>query len=230
VFPLASRQVVFLELSRWATASDEEVVERVRAGEIELYEIIMRRYNQRLYRVARSILRDDNEAEDVMQDAYVRAYEHLDQFAGEAKFATWLTRIAINEALHRARRRNRLEQMEPVEWERQTGNAFKTSSPDPEQQALGRELAWLLEAAIQAMPAVYRTVFVLREVEGLSSGETAQCLGLRKETVKTRLFRSRALLRRELFTRAGAANARAFQFHLSRCDRVVRQVLTRVAG
>src|SRR5215510_5341475 len=100
-------QQAVLERSPWITTSDEEVVERVRAGETELYEIIMRRYNQRLYRVARSILRDDNEAEDVMQDAYVRAFEHLDQFAGEAKFATWLTRIAVNESLHRARLRSR---------------------------------------------------------------------------------------------------------------------------
>lgn len=204
--------------------SDEELVQRVRAGEIELYELIMRRHNQRLYRVARSILRDDNEAEDVMQDAYVRAYQHLDQFAGESKFATWLTRIAVHEALHRAKQHNRFQEMPPG----QNMETFKATSPDPEQQAQCRELETLLETAIDTLPTTYRTVFVLREIEGLSTAETAECLGVQEETVKTRLFRSRALLRRELFTRAGALNSRAFQFHAPRCDRVAGNVLARI--
>jgi RNA polymerase sigma-70 factor (ECF subfamily) len=225
---LIGSQAVLLEHGPWAAISDEEVIARVRAGEIELYEIIMRRYNQRLYRVARSILRDESEAEDVMQEAYVRAYEHLDQFAGEAKFATWLTRIAVHEALHRARKRSRLHEMPPEEWEGQAMDAFKTPSPDPEQQALGRELESVLQASVEALPVSYRTVFMLREIEGLSTGETATCLGLQEETVKTRLFRSRAFLRRELFARAGAVSSRAFQFHLSRCDGVVSNVLARV--
>ncbi len=227
---MIGQQAILLERGPWAATSDEEVVERVRAGQTELYEIIMRRHNQRLYRVARSILRDDSEAEDVMQDAYVRAYEHLDQFAGESKFATWLTRIAVHEALHRVRRRNRFQEMPPGDWEAQDMDAFKTTSPDPEQQALGRELETLLERAIETLPVNYRTVFMLREIEGLSTAETAECLGEHEETVKTRLFRSRALLRRELFARVGAVSSRAFQFHAPRCDRVVGNVLARIQG
>ena len=225
---MIGQQAILLERGRWATTSDEEVIERVRAGEIELYEIIMRRHNQRLYRVARSILRDDSEAEDVMQDAYVRAYEHLDQFAGESKFATWLTRIAVHEALRRARQRNRFQEIQQEEWEGQLMDAFKTTLPNPEQQALGRELQTLLETAIETLPATYRTVFVLREVEGLSTAETAECLGVHEETIKTRLFRSRALLRHELFSRAGAVSSRSFQFHAPRCNRVVGNVLARI--
>jgi RNA polymerase sigma-70 factor (ECF subfamily) len=227
---LIGQQAILLERGPWTTVSDEEVIARVRAGEIELYEIIMRRHNQRLYRVARSILRDSNEAEDVMQEAYVRAYEHLDQFAGESKFATWLTRIAVHEALRRARRHHRFQEMAPGEREGQNMDAFKTTSPDPEQQAQRRELETLLETAIETLPLTYRTVFVLREIEGLSTTETAESLGLREETVKTRLFRSRALLRRELFARAGALSSRAFQFQAPRCDRVVANVLARIQG
>lgn len=225
---MIGQQAILLERGPWTTVSDEEVIARVRAGEIELYEIIMRRHNQRLYRVARSIPRDDNEAEDVMQDAYVRAYEHLDQFAGESRFATWLTRIAVHEALRCARRHNRFQEMAPGKREGQNMDAFKTTAPDPEQQAQRRELETLLETAIETLPVTYRTVFVLREIEGLSTTETAESLGLREETVKTRLFRSRALLRRELFTRAGAVSSRAFQFQAPRCDRVVAKVLARM--
>lgn len=225
---MTRQQAILLERGTWAATSDEEVVERVRSGETELYEVIMRRYNQRLYRVARSILQDENEAEDVIQEAYVRAYEHLDQFAAKAKFATWLTRIAVHEALHRAERRGRVQAMPSGVGEWRNMDAFETPSRNPEEQALGRELESLLEAAVGALPVTYRTVFVLREIEGLSTNETADCLGLREETVKTRLFRSRALLRHELFVRAGAASSRAFQFHLSRCDRLVTSVLARI--
>lgn len=203
--------------------SDEEVLERIRAGELELYEILMRRYNQRLYRVARSILRNDAEAEDVMQDAYVRAFEHLDQFAGEAMFSTWLTKIAVHEALRRVRRAARVEDLEVM--------ANVTSDTrDPERQAYDRELRLVLERAVDALPESYRLVFVLRAVEGLSVAETAACLDLGQEAVKTRPHRARSMLRKDLEQRAGIVAAGAFPFHLSRCDRVVGEVLRRIRG
>lgn len=206
--------------------SDEEVVRRVRAGETALFEILMRRYNQRLYRVARAIVRDDGEAEDVMQQAYVDAYLHLDQFAERAKFSTWLTRIAVYEALSRARRRNGVsERTEALsESDGETMTSLKSVAPDPEHQAFASELHRLLESAIAALPQAYRVVFVLREVEGLTTAETAECLELNEETVKTRLHRARASLREELAERVGTAAPEAFQFHLSRCDRVVAGV------
>lgn len=211
------------------TLPDEQVVSRVLSGEIELFEILMRRYNQRLYRVARSILSDDGEAEDVMQDAYVRAYSHLGQFAGRSSFATWLTRIAVYEALARARRGRRLVQIEDL-TSRAEG-AMKFSSPaeaGPEQRVIQRDLQNVLEVAMEALPESFRSVLMLREVEGLSTAETAECLGIGESLVKTRLHRARAALRHELENRSRAALGEAFPFHLSRCDRVVAAVFARI--
>jgi RNA polymerase sigma-70 factor (ECF subfamily) len=209
--------------------SDEELARRVAAGETALFEILMRRYNQRLFRVARAILRDEAEAEDVMQQAYVNAYSHLGQFAGRARFSTWLTRIAVNEALARLRRRGRFDEVDAVpDWEERVMDRIAVPRLDPEQQALQGELRAVLEAAFEAIPQSYRTVFVLREVEGLSTAEAAECLSLGEDAVKTRLFRARAMLRKELLERAGVASAELFPFHLSRCDRVVAAVLGRL--
>jgi RNA polymerase sigma-70 factor (ECF subfamily) len=208
--------------------SDEEVVARVLAGETALFEIIMRRYNQRLYRVAYSILRHPAEAEDVMQDAYVRAYQHLDQFAGRARFSTWLTRIAVHEALARAQRRNRLQELDAEPY---GGNMTPLSSttPDPEQQASDHEMVALLQSAVLALPPSYRSVLMLRDIEEMSTADTAEALELTEENVKVRLHRARALLRRELFARAGEQRSQAFPFMGARCDRMVEAVMRRIA-
>jgi RNA polymerase sigma-70 factor (ECF subfamily) len=210
--------------------TDAAVVDRVRSGETALFELLMRRHNERLYRAARAILRDDGEAEDVIQQAYINAYLHLDQFADRAKFSTWLTRIAIHEALSRIRKAGR---MLPLEERREgvESMADQITSPgqDPEQAAYSQELAREIEDAVAQLPDVFRGVFMLRDVEGLSTLETAECLGLNEDTVKTRLHRARALLRRELTARMGDSAATAFQFHAPRCDRVVQAVCSRLA-
>jgi RNA polymerase sigma-70 factor (ECF subfamily) len=208
--------------------SDEEVVRRVRAGEPELFEILMRRHNQRLYRVARSIVRNEAEAEDVMQQAYVNAYTHLDQYADRARFSTWLTRIAVHEALGRLRRRRRVREVDVSSETEETGVTLTSAEPSPEQQALTGELRRLLEGAVDALPSTSRSAFVLREVEGLSTAEAAECLGVSEDVVKTRLHRARRLLRKELFDRAGLVRQDAFAFHASRCDRVVAAVFARL--
>jgi len=210
--------------------SDVEVVRRVRDGETALFEILMRRYNQRLYRIARAILKDDGEAEDVMQQAYVNAYVHLDQFAERASFSTWLTKIAVYEALARSRRCGATELQTVVESGEDTMTHIQTSAPDPEHQAFATELRILLESAVDGLPEHLRIVFTLRRIEGLSTAETAECLGISEENVKTRLHRARALLRDDLFARTGAATSGAFQFHLSRCNRVVAGVLEKITG
>ena len=207
--------------------SDEQVVERVLAGETLLFEIIMRRYNQRLYRAARAILGDEAEAEDVMQEAYVRAYEHLAQFGGRARFSTWLTKIAVHEALARARRRRRFESMD-AESDAEEVLAEPSHQPDPERSASDREIHRMVEDAVEALPEGFRAVFVLRAVEEMSVAETAECLDLPEETVKTRLFRARARLQKEIHRRTVAAVPQVYAFHLSRCDRVVAQVLARM--
>lgn len=206
--------------------SDEEVVRRVLDGEAPLYEVIMRRYNQRLFRAALSIVGDADEAEDVIQQAYVNAYMHLGQFAGEAKFSTWLTRIVIHEALARSRKSRREVPMPLDRDDRQ--HEFPAAEPSPESRASEGEARTLLESAIRTLPSRYRAVFMLREVEGLSTAETAQCLEITEENVKIRLLRSRKMLRDELYARAGVAGSSAFQFLGKRCDRTVTVVLERV--
>ena len=208
--------------SQVVALTDEEIVERVLAGETSLFELLMRRYNQRLYRITRAIVGDDREAEDVTQDAYVRAFEHLGQFAGRAKFSTWLTRIAVHEASARLRRRGRqvdIEESMPM---------LVSAAAGPEQRASDHELAQTIEAAVNALPEVYRSVFMLREVEGLTTAETAACLEINEETAKTRLHRARALLRNHINARVGAAVRETFEFAGARCDRMVAGVMARI--
>jgi RNA polymerase sigma-70 factor (ECF subfamily) len=224
-------QAVMTDRATWDAISDDEVVQRVRHGETALYEILMRRYNLRVYRVARTILRDDAEAEDVMQETYVRAYQHLHQFAGKAQFSTWLTKIAVYEALGRIRQRGRNEDLESVsEASLHSMTNTTPGATNPERHTYDHELKMVLEHAIDALPDAYRSVFVLRAIEGLSVAETAECLDVGAETVKTRLHRARAFLRKEIHRRAGIAAADVFPFHLSRCDRVVEGVLKRIGA
>lgn len=204
--------------------SDEEIVARVRAGETDLFALLLQRYNQRVYRMARAVLRDDAEAEDVTQEAWVRAFRHLDQFERRARFSTWLTRIALYEALARARRARRFVDISDGET-RVTG---RTARENPEKDASDRELRSHLEAAVETLPDPYRVVYVLREIEELSTAETAESLEVSEETIKTRLHRARAMLRRELLGRVGPILGRAFPFLGGRCDRMVERVMGRI--
>ena len=203
-----------------ADLTDEQIVERVLRGDDALFEIIMRRYNQRLYRAARGILRDPGLAEDAIQQGYVNAYFHLNQFAGRSRFSTWLTRIVVHEALARARRE--ATQTAAISSVPDTlVDRHRSPLPDPERQALTGELSALIEAAVDALPQGYRAVVILREIEGLTTAETAACLSVGTDVVKTRLSRARSLLRASLNAPIGASAAAAFHFHASRCDRVV---------
>jgi len=211
-------------LAEWNTLSDEQVVRQVIDGQTALFELLMRRNNERVYRAARAIVRDEDEAEDVMQQAYVNAYANLRQFGGRARFSTWLVRIAINEALARVRRHGHSEpfdenvvDMEAVMMKRPPG--------DPERQALSGELRTLLESAIDDLPDGAREVFVLREVDGLSTADTASVLDVSEDVVKTRLSRARGSLRRVLEARVGTATPDLFRFYRPRCDRLVERVM-----
>jgi RNA polymerase sigma-70 factor (ECF subfamily) len=207
--------------------TDNELVGRVLGGESYLYELLMRRHNQRLFRVIRSVIADDLESEDVLQDAWVRAYEHLDQFEGRAGFPTWVSKIAFYEALARVRKAKRFTALENGGDE--MAASYDRSDPGtPEEQAIRGELGRTLRSAVDRLPQTYRSVFVLREVEGMSTSETADCLDLSEEAVKTRLHRARALLRRDLEGRIGPAIAEAYQFLGTRCDRVVARVMERI--
>ena len=202
--------------------ADDAVIARVLAGDAESFEVLMRRYNRRVFRATRAVLRDEAEAEDVVQDAWVRAYTHLGQFSGRATFPTWLTRIAIHEAL--ARRRYRVRHIALDEH----AATLPAPTRPPEQQLDARQVASALETAIDTLPAPYRIAFVLRDLEGLSTVETAACLDVPEATVKTRLHRARALLRRQLRTEIDVSADGVNAFGGQRCDRVVTAVMTRI--
>jgi RNA polymerase sigma-70 factor (ECF subfamily) len=218
-----------------AALPDEEIVRRVRAGDSSVFELLMRRHNQRVYRVVRAVVKDEADVEDVMQQAYINAFTHLHQFEERSQFSTWLIRIALHEAFGRRRKtqradittaRNRSDvDHDPGEFM----DALTSPEADPERQAYAQELHRVLEAAVDTLPDTYRTVFVLRDIEGLSTSETGQGLGLGDEAVKTRLHRARVMIRRAVTVRIGKVAAGAFQFHAPRCDRVVSAVLARLS-
>src|SRR3954453_14093458 len=164
---------------------DSEIVRRVRAGDRALFEVLMRRHNQRVYRAARSVVKDETEAEDVMQQAYINAFTHLHQFEERSQFSTWLTRIALNEAFARRQKRLAVESMTTHADAGHGGlmESLRSQQPDPERQAYAQELRRVLESAVDALPDVYRAVFVLRDIEGMSTAETAEGLGLGDEAV-----------------------------------------------
>ncbi len=219
------------QMNSTETLADEEVIRRVLQGDTGLFELIMRRYNQRLYRVSVAILRDQAEAEDVIQDAYVRAYEHLAEFAGRSQFATWLTRIAVHEALARSRRRSRTAQFGASSGTEATVDqeaTLEANALNPEEQFSVSELGRALEDAILSIPEQYRLVLMMRDVEQLNTRETAAALSLTEETVKVRLHRARAMVRKNLFAKAGAEAHTAFGFMGLSCDRVVAKVMERI--
>lgn len=208
--------------------SDEEIVRRVVAGERELFELLLRRYNQRVYRAVRAVLRNAEDAEDVMQQAYVSAYRALHQFEGRAAFPTWLTKIAMREAAARNRKTVAFLHAVPELAGEDTMNHIPEPGPDPEARAVTADLMQHVEAEVAALPEAYRSVLLLREVEGLSTEETAACLDLSTDVVKTRLHRARTMLRDALYRRAGLGLQTIFTFGAHRCDRVVARVMDEI--
>lgn len=216
------------------TLADEDLVRLARGRDEAAVRALTRRYNRRLFRIARGILRDDGEAEDVVQETYVRAFTGLDRFRGEASFGTWLTRIAMNEALGRLRRRR-----PTVPWESYGENPSQAeiinfpvsaSSSDPERTMAQDEIRRVLETAIDALPDLFRTVFIARIVENMTVEETADLFGLKPETVKTRLHRARLLLRDEMDRQLGPAITETFPFDGHRCERMTEALVRRVCA
>jgi RNA polymerase sigma-70 factor (ECF subfamily) len=195
------------------------------------FERLMRRCNQRLFRVARAILKDDADAEDALQDAYVQAYRKLDGFRGEAEISTWLTRIVINQALMRVRSRTRdrnVVSITPRDEGSRELDVADANAELPSDTALRNEVRKVLERRIDELPGAFRTVFVMREVEEMTARETADALGIPEATVRTRLFRARALLREALDRDMDSARGGVFGFDGARCDRIVAAVLARL--
>ncbi len=206
--------------------SDNEIISRVLLGEKNLYEKIVRKYNQRLYRVAMSIIKDDAEVEDVMQVAYIKAYENLGKFEFKSGFSTWITRILINESLLRIKKRkqsfhinddaaqNLIHQHQPVDYQ------------TPLMKVINSELKKILEDAILLLPEKYRTVFIMREIENMNVQETQECLDLSEANVKVRLNRAKSMLRNSLAEHYKKEDI--LHFHLYRCDRIVDNVMKQI--
>jgi RNA polymerase sigma-70 factor, ECF subfamily len=207
-------------------SSDERLVARILAGEPALFELLMRRNNARLYRAIRAVVHDEDAVEELMQQAYLLAFAKLQQFAGRSGFSTWLIRIGLNEALQKVRHDRRWPVV-AVDQLDEEGSMGEETSLGPEQQLGRAELARVLEQLVDGLPPLYRTVFVLREVEELSTGETAEALGLSEDVVKQRLFRARQTLRRALERSTGETLRELYPFEARRCDRVVAGVLER---
>lgn len=213
---------------------DAELAARAASGDAGAFEAIMRRHNRLLFRTARSILKSDSEAEDALQEAYLRAWRALGSFRADAKLSTWLVRIVINEALGRMRRRD--GQIIPLDaamnsTEPET-QASLTADPDrqPERLAMRAEIRRLMEARIDLLPDTFRSVFMLRAVEEMSVEEVSQALGIPEATVRTRFFRARGMLREGLACDIDVALGDAFAFDGARCDRIVAVVLARAAA
>jgi RNA polymerase sigma-70 factor (ECF subfamily) len=209
-----------------AASGDMQLVRRALARESDAFRAIMKAHNQRLYRIARGVVRNDSEAEDIVQEAYVRAFASLGAFRGDSSLATWLSRIVINEALGRLRKRRRTVAM--PEPQAEIIQFPLNPSDDPERTMAQRQILKLVEQATDSLPDVYRTVFVARVIEGLSIEETADLLGVRPETVKTRLHRARALVRKALDDQIGPVLLDAFPFAGRRCERLTRAVMRRL--
>jgi RNA polymerase sigma-70 factor (ECF subfamily) len=214
-------------------ADEAQLIERARSRDGAAIRLIIKQQNRRLYRLARSIVRDDSEAEDALQEAYVRAFSNLDSFRGEAQLGTWLARIVINEALACLRRRRPAMDINLIA-ESPALNAqiipfpYANAELDPETTMAQREIRALLERAIDKLPEAFRGVLVARLVEGMSVEETAELFGILPQTVKTRLHRARALLKREMEKHIGPVLGDAFPFAGRRCDRLTEDVMTRL--
>jgi RNA polymerase sigma factor (sigma-70 family) len=206
--------------------NDDEIITRILHGEKDLYSLIVRRYNQRLYRVGMSIINNDAEVEDAMQVAYINAYENLGKFAFKSSFPTWLTRILINECLLRLRKRKKSISMNDENIE----NVMKQNKElnTPATATVNSELRSILNDAIGKLPEIYRSVFVMREIENMNIAETKECLNISEVNVKVRLNRAKALLRDILSAQYSKEDI--LHFHLSRCDRMVERVMTGISN
>ena len=215
------------------TPDDDELLEGARRNDRDAVRLIIKQHNQRLYRIARSIVRNDSDAEDVLQEAYVRAFTNLSQFRGEARLSTWLARIVINEALGLIRRRRpaidiALVSANPALDAEIIRFPGANPVPDPEITMAQTEIRTLLERAIDKLPSAFREVLIARLVEGMSVAETAELFGIPSQTVKTRLFRARALMRTEMERHIGPILGNAFPFAGERCERLTAGTLKRL--
>ena len=216
----------FVSPEKYEHYSDQEIIQKVLSGQTSLFEVIMRRYNQRLYRIQRSYISDEEAIKDTLQQTYLKTFKNLDSFRGEAKFSTWITRIAINEALKYLNRKNRYSDIHEV-----SGVIAGKSHPDdnkntPEENMIQSDLQHLLEEAIDQLSPKYRSVYMMREIEGMNTEETAKCLEISKSNVKVRLHRAKKKIQKKLEEKV--ADTDVFNFFGRRCDQIVYLVMKKI--
>jgi RNA polymerase sigma-70 factor, ECF subfamily len=227
-------QTVSANLLASQNISEIELVTRISSGETCAFELLMRRYNRKLYRTARSIVKDDAEAEDALQDAYLLIFRNIGKFRGESSLSTWLTRIVVNESIARTRKTARTAEIIDFGASQDDGdageiNVSEADAEQPDQAAMRTQIRQLIEKKIDALPETFRTVFVLRALEELTVEETADCLNIPEATVRTRYFRAKGLLREALSQEIDQGLEEAFSFDGERCDRIVRNTLQRLS-
>jgi RNA polymerase sigma factor (sigma-70 family) len=208
---------------------DDVVVQRVLSGEKELFELLLRRYNQKLYRVIRSYLRQSSDIEDAMQDAYLKAFNKLDQFRGDSSFSTWLIRIGINEALQRIKKDTKVKLLHDQNADLTSNDIIQLpdlKDVNPEKIAIGKEVKSLIEHAIDELPEKYRVIYVLKEIEGMETQELCACLGVSEANAKVRLHRAKHLMKETLLRLS--ADSEIFEFGSSRCDALVSRVMSNI--
>jgi RNA polymerase sigma-70 factor (ECF subfamily) len=221
------------ETAQTLVADDDlSIARRVVAGDRAAFELLMRRHNRRLYRLARATLRNDAEAEDALQDAYLHAYRSMSQFRGDAQLSTWLSRLVLNECFARIRRSARRQNVIPIvdapDWVEQAEAMTSHDGSAPDDALARSQVRALLERKLDALPELFRIVFVLRSIEEMTVEETAQCLNIPEATVRSRHFRARSMLRESLAQAFDLAERDVFEFGGARCDRIVERVLSKL--
>ena len=209
--------------------SDSDVIKRIIRGEKELYEILLKRYNQKLYRVIRSYVKDTQEIEDIMQNTYLKAYEKLYQFKATSAFSTWLIRIGINEALARIKTKNKVFLINGQSNDSSSNIIVQMPNRDqlnPENKIIRQEAKQFIESAIDRLKPKYKTVYIMKEVEEMSIKEISKCLGLTDSNIKVRLHRAKKILKEQLYELAH--NNDLFEFGLSKCDHLVDEVMNKI--
>lgn len=213
----------FIEVGKYSHLSDSEVIDKILSGSTSLFEVLMRRYNQRLFRIQRSYITDEDAIKDTLQLTYIKAYENLDSFRGDAQFSTWIIRIAINEALQYLNRQKRYSNLHSVDDTKPMNNYISNSNETPEDYAIQKDFKVLLEKIVGKLPPKYRSVYIMREVEQMDTRETADCLDLTRSNVKVRLHRAKQMVKDKLEN--SVADTEIFNFMGERCDRLVFNVM-----
>ena len=216
----------FVKVEKYSHLSDAEIIDKILSGSTPLFEVIMRRYNQRLFRVQRSYISDEEAIKDTLQLAYIRAYENLGSFRGESQFSTWIIRIAINEALKYLNSRKRYSNLHLVDGNKPMNEHTINNSNTPEDHAIQNDFKLLLEKVIDKLPPKYRAVYLMREVEQMDTKETAECLDLTQSNVKVRLHRAKQMLQEEIERKV--SDTEIFNFLGKQCDQLVYNVMRKI--